>query len=284
MLGREVTRVLQNWNLDVVPTTRDKNPKGSYVHFGFDSNADELRKFFSNLGEIDYVINCIGMIKQKYKPDSEIVDSILLNTLLPSFLEVSAGEFGFRVIQIATDCVFSGKVGNYSELSLHDAKDLYGVTKSLGEISSDRFLNLRCSIIGEESITNFSLYSWLLSQPRNAVVNGFSDHYWNGITTESFGRIVAGILTTDSFIPGIKHVVPADSLTKLELLELISRYNGRQDIVINSHETGTRVDRTLATEDEKFNAELWRSAGYENKPTIEHMIQEYAAQVKRSSN
>ncbi|CAN2173525.1 RfbD dTDP-4-dehydrorhamnose reductase [Candidatus Nanopelagicaceae bacterium] len=280
MLGREVTRVLQSHQFDVVPTIRGGNVSGSQVRLDFNSNVEELRNFFLKIGRVDYVINCIGMIKQKFNSESEIRDSITVNSMLPAFLNVCSTEFDFRVIQIATDCVFSGREGRYVESSTHDVSDLYGVTKSLGEITSERFLNLRCSIIGEETGTHFSLYSWLLSQPFNSVVNGYTDHYWNGLTTESFSRIVSGILTTESFEPGTKHVVPVDTLTKHNLLGIIAKLNNRSDIIIREYESGTKVDRSLSTEYEEFNNNLWSSAGYESKPTIQNMIEQFVQTSK----
>ena len=44
-----------------------------------------------------------------------------------------------KVIQIATDCVFDGLKGNYTEDDKHNAIDVYGKTKSLGEVSADNF-------------------------------------------------------------------------------------------------------------------------------------------------
>ena len=280
MLGREVTRVLQNHNLDVMPTVRSGNLTGTQVRLDFNSGGEVLREFFSRIDKTDYVINCIGMIKQKFRPENEIRDSVIVNSILPAQLNSCATEFDFRVIQIATDCVFSGIEGNSCESTPHDASDLYGVTKSLGEITSERYLNLRCSIIGEEEKTNFSLYNWLLSQPMNAEINGYVDHYWNGLTTYSFARIVTGIISEGSFISGTRHVVPADVHTKYKLLQLISNVNNRQDLVINSHESGTKVDRSLSTEHEDFNTQLWRHAGYSGMPTIEHMIREFAEVTK----
>ena len=57
---------------------------------------------------------------------------------------------GARVLQIATDCVYSGAQGAYVETDLHDALDVYGKTKSLGECQEPNVYHLRCSIIGPE--------------------------------------------------------------------------------------------------------------------------------------
>jgi dTDP-4-dehydrorhamnose reductase len=275
MLGKEVTRVLQGKDLDVVPTVRGDKVAGDQVHFDFNSSSEALDELFTKIGKTDYVINCIGMIKQKFKPENEVRDSVILNSLLPTRLSICANEFDFRVIQIATDCVFSGQSGSYDESSSHDASDLYGVTKSLGEVTSDRYLNLRCSILGNEERTSYSLYNWLLGQPQNSNVNGYTDHFWNGLTTYSFARIVAGIIIKDAFASGTKHVVPSGVITKYQLLKLVANANNRQDLVIEPYESGLMVDRSLTTEYENFNIDLWNNAGYAGKPTIEHMIEEF---------
>jgi len=94
-----------------------------------------------------------------------------------------------KVLQIATDCVYSGKTGNYDEAAKHDALDVYGKTKSLGEVNARHVLNIRCSIIGPELKGRLSLLEWFLSQPTGARVNGYAHHQWNGITTLQFAEL-----------------------------------------------------------------------------------------------
>ena len=71
-----------------------------------------------------------------------------------------------KIYQIATDCVFSGTVGNYNEMAKHDALDVYGKTKSLGEVNIKNFFNIRVSIIGKELDTKNSLVEWFLSNEK----------------------------------------------------------------------------------------------------------------------
>ena len=82
-------------------------------------------------------------------------------------------------MQIATDCVYSGKKGSYNEDDLHDALDVYGKTKSLGEAQSPNLLNIRCSIIGPEQGKHVSLLEWFLTQEPGAKLQGFAHHHWN---------------------------------------------------------------------------------------------------------
>ena len=45
---------------------------------------------------------------------------------------------------------FSGLKGRYLESDVTDAKDIYGVSKMLGEVDNFNTLTLRTSIIGQE--------------------------------------------------------------------------------------------------------------------------------------
>src|ERR1700722_1108772 len=140
----------------------------------------------------DYAINCIGIIKSSIgeHPHSAF-RAIKVNSVFPYQLAQAANLAGCRVLQIATDCVFSGRASGYDELSAHDPEDVYGKTKSLGEVRSPYVRHLRCSIIGPNGPK--SLLDWFLSQPQGARVAGFTNHFWNGITTLAFARICHGI-------------------------------------------------------------------------------------------
>lgn len=212
--------------------------------------------------DIDRIINCIGLIKP-YCDD--VQRAIRVNALFPYDLPPGT-------IQIATDCVYSGKKGNYSETDLHDAEDVYGKTKSLGEAA--HLNNLRCSIIGPERKNHLSLLDWFLSQEVESV-NGFTNHLWNGITTLHFARICTGIIKEQIELPNLQHIVPADKVTKAELLEIIAEaYN--KPINIKPVEADTTVDRTLTTNDPSLNRTIWQAAGYSEPPTIKQMIKELA--------
>ena len=73
-------------------------------------------------------------------------------------------ENNIRFIQISTDCVFTGKKGNYSEKDKPDSLDLYGHSKILGEINEKNHLTLRTSTIGFEKYSKRGLLEWFLSQ------------------------------------------------------------------------------------------------------------------------
>src|ERR1017187_5501948 len=114
-------------------------------------NFVELSKLLEELRP-QYLINCIGVIKQRHDASSHI-PTITLNALLPHRLSELSASWGGRLIHFSTDCVFSGRKGMYTEDDLSDAEDLYGRTKFLGEVATANALTLRTSIIGRELTT-----------------------------------------------------------------------------------------------------------------------------------
>jgi dTDP-4-dehydrorhamnose reductase len=244
--------------------------------FFLDATDRELPEALHKLGPTDYVINCIGVIKPYISEDSAASRerALLINSVFPYALDALASDLGFNIIQIATDCVFSGVKGKYLETDLHDAIDTYGKTKSLGEVPSENMMNLRVSIIGPEAGRSTSLFEWVRNQPENSEINGYSDHYWNGVTSTSFARICRGLIENNGFVAGTHHLLPSDSMTKFDLVTEIANKSGRNDIKIIKGPSGNKVDRTLATTNESLNAQLWANAGYPAIPSISELVAE----------
>ncbi len=227
----------------------------------------------------EWVVNAIGIIKPYIHDDNpeEVERAIRVNALFPHLLAKAAQKNGSKVIQIATDCVYSGEKGKYVESDLHDALDVYGKSKSLGEAYLDSSYHLRGSIIGPETKAHLSLLDWFLGQPENASLNGFTNHQWNGVTTLHFAKLCHGIITNGIALPHLQHVVPGNLITKANLLRSFAKEFGREDIVINDTEAPKVIDRTLSTDNGELNAQLWKAAGYSQPPTIEQMVAELAA-------
>ena len=285
MLGSAVLKEFSNFQGELIATTRAGTSlvAASNVKFlKFDAATDNLDATFSM--PIDYVINCIGIIKP-YINDSDpkqTETAFEINGAFPNRLEAWATKRGAKVIQIATDCVFSGKKGNYLETNEHDALDVYGKSKSLGEAKGDSMMHLRVSIIGPEVGRNSSLLEWVRNQPKNAEISGYTDHFWNGITSMHFAKIARGIIENDLFEAGVFHVLPQDSTTKCELVTLIAKYLGRSEIKVNPTATGANINRTLGTNFPAKNKGFWQAAGYDAPPTIEQMVSEVIASESKS--
>jgi dTDP-4-dehydrorhamnose reductase len=285
MLGAMVADVLaRDGGLDVVGTVREdpavwqqRWPWCRWVHL--DAEQCSERGLGSLLVGFDWVVNAIGFIKQYIHDDNagEVERAIRVNSLFPHILARAAEQVGSRVLQIATDCVWAGTRGSYLETDPHDALDVYGKTKSLGEVTSPVFFNLRCSAVGLEARSHVSLLDWFRLQPPNATVRGFVNHRWNGITTLAFARLCCGIMRSGPPAQGSQHVLPADTIAKGDLLVLMRRCLGRGDVRIDPVAAPEAVDRTLATRDVAENYRLWREAGYPGAPTIPQLIEELAA-------
>jgi dTDP-4-dehydrorhamnose reductase len=230
------------------------------------------------IGESDWVVNAIGITKPLI--DEDDLDSrtraIRVNADFPHRLARLTRAAGARVLQIATDCVYSGAQGCYTESDAHDAHDVYGMTKSLGEAPAENAHHLRASIIGPEPSAHRFLLDWVVGQPGGARLRGFTNHLWNGVTTLHFARIVAGIVRAGAPTWQLQHLVPGDAISKCDLLRAIASGFRRDDLEIEPVEVEDRVDRTLATDAPEVNATLWRDAGYDEPPGVAAMVEELA--------
>jgi dTDP-4-dehydrorhamnose reductase len=231
MLGHVVTRYLAERGHEIL--TSDTRYSGGPD----DPLIDELRRT-----EATWIINCIGKIPQKTTNPAEL---FMANFQLPVHIKTYLRP-DQQLLHASTDCVFSGKRGNYRIEDTPDPHDAYGLSKLLGESIAElgRCQIIRTSIIGPElGGDGKGLMAWFLKQ--NGPVNGFTNHWWNGITTLEWAKIadelVAGKLkpTTAIFQTGSEAVV-----SKYELLKLIGEV-WRHSIAINATEAKEAVNRTL---------------------------------------
>ncbi len=287
MLGSMVVDVLsRSADFSVTSTTREITAAENCRHafpsvrwIGFDASVNDL----SLIDGHEWIVNCIGITKPLIHDDNafEVERAVQVNSLYPQRLASKAKKSGGRVLQIATDCVYSGEKGRYVETDAHDALDVYGKTKSLGESVQPWVHNLRCSIIGPEPKDFKFLLEWFVRQPRDAQVNGFTNHRWNGVTTFHFARVIAGIIRNGVDLPNVQHLVPSGDVTKAEMLEAFAASYGRQDINIRHTVAEKVIDRTLASVRPDVSSELWRTAGYPTPLTVPEMIREMAKNPNR---
>ena len=271
MLGSAVEQVLREYGVDVIKASRTQG-----VRFDAENLGSEALIAATGLSADDYIVNCVGLTKARIDESSRTSRelAVRLNVDFPSNLAEAAEQSGVRVIQVATDCVFNGTVGNYSETSGHDALDVYGKTKSLGEVPSESVMHLRCSLVGPEIGRSSLFFEWVRSQPKGAKISGYTNHIWNGLSSRAFGKVVTGVVREDIFSAGVQHLVPADRVTKDALVRMELAALGREKVSVQSVAAKIAVDRTLRTENSKQNSELFLAAGYSEIPTIEQMVLE----------
>jgi len=205
-----------------------KGPYGPYFN-----------SFLEKIGEVDYVINAIGVTIPFSLKDPAL--TFFINSAFPHIL---SGIFKNRLIHITTDCVYNGKESYpYDENSLKTPVDIYGISKSLGEPTN--CLTLRTSIIGRELQGFTSLLEWFLEQ-EGKTIKGFTQHFWNGITTKEFGKICDKIIENRKQYPesGIFHIF-SDTVSKYEMLLKFKEKFSIDCKIIPDDSTG--INRTLTT-------------------------------------
>lgn len=276
MLGSMIYDYLRrNSELDIAGTFRD-NKSDLIINdnkklYQFRANNDIEKQLFSiyNKFDCDYIINAIGIIKP-YCKDNDMLgvyNAIVINALFPHKMINVVKQINKRIkiIQIATDCVYSGKDGMYNEDAKHDPLDVYGKTKSLGEVNSENLLNIRCSIIGPEVKGKLSLLEWFLSNPENSVVKGFSHHTWNGVTTLQFAQLCENMIINNIFKSlrkknYILHFVPNETLSKFKLLNLLKEVYNKKCAIEKVNNIGLPINRTLASNYLKIKKSPMKSA------------------------
>jgi len=285
MLGSMVADELsRRRGIQLTATARPANEKPDLARIeginwiSFDASWANLDDALAACGQHDWIINAIGITKPLIRDDNpqQIERALRINALLPPAIARRAEATGARVLQIATDCVYSGAKGGYVETDAHDALDVYGKTKSLGECYSPNLLNLRCSIIGPEPKDFKFLLEWFRLQPASARVNGFTNHKWNGITTLHFARLCAGIIESGLPLQHLQHIVPEGAISKAEMLREFANAYQRTDVQINDTIAPSVIDRTLSTVNPELNRQIWQAAGYETPPSVPEMIAEVA--------
>lgn len=200
--------------------------------------ADSLANAF-RVVKPDLVVNCVGVVKQLAAADDPLV-TLPINSLLPHRLAALCDIAGARLVQISTDCVFSGTKGNYVESDFPDAKDLYGRSKLLGEVDYPHAITLRTSIIGHELSGARSLVNWFLSQEGTA--KGFTKAIFSGLPTVSLAELVRDVVVPRRDLHGLYHVAAAP-INKFDLLNLVAQVYGKQIAIVPSD--ALVIDRSL---------------------------------------
>ena len=230
------------------------------------SNFDQVTRALASI-QPDLVINCIGLIKQMGHLARDPILSISLNALLPHRISLICRAAKIRMIHISTDCVFSGKKGNYLESDQSDAEDLYGRSKFLGEVAyPPHSLTLRTSIIGRELKTHLGLIEWFLSQKDGDTIHGYKRAIFTGFTTDELSRIIMNYIIPNPELTGLYHV-SSDPISKYDLLQMANQSFGRRINILP--EEDFFLDRSLVS------TRFRQATGYQ-PPSWTEMIQELA--------
>lgn len=253
MLGHMVYRVLsRSAGLRVEGTQRSDPADGLY--FDVRDGAEPLRTIWQRGGGYAYAVNCIGVTAAGLRAGDlgVIREAIRVNSLFPHEIAALAAESGTRIIHISSDAVFAGTEDAYEEDAPHDCRDVYGKTKSLGEVSAPEVLSVRCSIVGPDSGGRRGLLEWFLGLPDGKEIKGYTTYLWNGVTTLQFAELCRRIIEAGQFTAlrdeaPVHHFAPNPALSKYELLSLFNATFGRRVTITPGAAPRGPVNRVLAT-------------------------------------
>ncbi|MEK5184015.1 SDR family oxidoreductase [Solibacillus sp. FSL W7-1324] len=215
MAGHIISLYFKEVGYDVTVFTRKKVSYCENI-VGNVKDLKELERVVVH-GGFNAIINAVGILNQDAENNKG--DAVLINSYLPHFLSDITQKLKTRVIHMSTDCVFSGRNGNYSEHSFKDGETFYDRSKALGEIENCKDLTFRSSIIGPDiNKDGMGLFNWFMKQ--SGTINGFKKAIWTGVTTLTLAKAMEQALKED--LTGLYNLVNNEKITKYELLKLFN--------------------------------------------------------------
>ncbi len=216
-------------------------------------------------GKYDSVINCIGILNQFAEQNKAL--ATFLNSYFPHFLADVTSGTETQVIHMSTDCVFSGKKGQYTEDDFRDGETFYDRSKALGELEDGKNITLRNSIVGPDiNPKGIGLLNWFMQQ--NGEINGFTKAMWTGQTTLQLAKTME--IAAQERAHGLYNTVPDTSISKYDLLRLFNDYIRKDKLKINPID-GVNADKSLKRTRFEFSYLI---------PSYEQMVDDLAKWIK----
>ncbi len=232
MFGKTLCAYLAEQNVQVQKCDLDQMDLRS-------PNYTQLRQWIQ---KADFVVNAAALLHPQVS-SLPCADVIAVNSVFPKNLGRICAQEKVPAFLISTDGVFDLQAGTCYEDDLPNATDLYGMSKIAGE--SSEVMTIRTSIIGENPGNSGSLLEWARSQAGQSV-KGFTNQKWNGVTTLHLSQVILEVVKQGLYQPGLRHLCSPQSLSKYDLLNLISEvYDLR--LAISPLEAPQKVERLLAS-------------------------------------
>lgn len=224
-----------------------------------------LLKEIIGVNQYTAVINCIALLNKAC--DTQRASAIFLNSYLPHFLCEILSDSKAKLIQISSDCVFSGTDAPYKEADIPDAIDNYGRTKADGEINNQKDLLIRTSIIGPDlNSKKASLVNWFFEQ--FGEISGYSKVMWSGVSTITLAKAIKAAVECD--LSGIYHLVNNEFISKYDLLLLFNKYFRNSQLFVKN-ESLKSSDKVLINTRTDFEFTV---------PSYECMVKDIAEWIK----
>jgi dTDP-4-dehydrorhamnose reductase len=264
MAGHTISLYLKEQGHEVLGFGRSKSQFFDSIA-GDAHNTDFLRKIITE-SKFDSVINCIGILNQFAENNRAL--ATFLNSYFPHFLAEATAGSDTQVIHMSTDCVFSGKCGEYTEDDFRDGETFYDRSKALGELEDDKNITLRNSIVGPDiNSRGIGLLNWFMHQ--SGEINGYTKAMWTGQTTLQLAKTME--IAAREKAHGLYNTVPDQSISKYDLLILFNHYLRGDSLKINPVE-GVNADKSLKRTRFEFSYLI---------PDYETMVAELAEWIKK---
>ena len=273
LIGNAIFNELNNYKIYDVYGTIQRSKKKKY--FKKNSNKIFSKIKIENINKIisiiqylrpHIVINCAAIVK-KYIDLYTAQKIIEINSSFPKYLSLLSDKYKFKLIQISTDCVFDGLKGNYNENSIPNARDIYGVSKLLGETTSSNAITIRTSIIGPELEKSQGLFEWFIRQ--KGIIYGYSKFLFSGLTCYELAKIIRKYVLTKK-INGIIHI-SSKPINKYSLLVKLQKIFNKNNIIIKKN-SKIKINRILKSNFQKkykINVSSWNQMLLEMKKKLD---------------
>ncbi|PCJ90146.1 MAG: hypothetical protein COA52_10720 [Hyphomicrobiales bacterium] len=224
--------------------------KSHKVNVFDDRYSLENREVFAKLileFDVDLIIHCVGKIPQL---TSDEADLFHINAVMTMDIVNIIDENNIPFIYPSTDCVFNGHGPDdyYSKYQFQDCSNSYGTSKLLGEkivLTSNNGYVVRVSIIGPDRRPSAQgLWNWVSNWPIGAVIDGFTNHTWNGITTLQWCKEIEKLFILGKPDRRLYQLGTAKRISKYNLIKLIASKLGKEN-TINEVSTAQNVNRSL---------------------------------------
>lgn len=264
MAGHTISLYLKEQGHDVIGFALEKSRLIDSI--AGDAQDAALIKELIGVDKFDTIINCIGLLNKTC--DEHQAMAVYLNSYFPHQLAQLTKGTNTQVIHMSTDCVFSGKRGQYAEDDLRDGETFYDRTKALGEINNDKDLTMRQSIVGPDINPNgIGLLNWFMQQ--HGEVTGYTGAMWTGQTTLQLAKTME--VAAKERAHGLINMVPDTYISKCDLLKLFNHYIRKEKVTV------VPVDKMAA--DKSLKRTRW-DFSY-RIPDYEKMISELADWMKK---
>ena len=241
MLGHMVSYYFKKkYRLDIIPCSRSKTDIVilDKILIKISEYSKKHLSILVNQNRPCRIINCVSI--NDVNASKEKLN--LINSELPKLLVniLDNKNDGSQLVHSSTNGIFSGKKGNYIESDQPDPINIYGISKTKGEVVHAPHITIRTSIIGSQLKSNNGLLEWFLKQKNE--IKGYTEVKWNGVTTLECAKFIDWVINQK--LNGLVHLF-SKKISKYDLLNIAKEVYGKNIKI--SPDNSIKSDLTLNT-------------------------------------